>query len=347
MMKKFFTLAIIYLLPFCLLIYLLAQIFFPQKPNAYTKITLGQPISILVAGDSIGAGSGASKPEYNFANRLKATLQEKYSVSSSIVNTSMSGNTTYASLIRVFKLKGYNFDLVILCSGQNDNASNLGKYYEALIRNIKIKYPNAEIISVLQSSQKTYTDKIKTIQTIAQYYNIPTADTIAPFTNGENGSYTSLTVDGIHPTNRGYAIYAKVLEDLINKNVHCKQKSKTKQLPPPLFPDSLYHVCFQELSTNILTRTNNIFTGKINLPKSSLIGMEVYFISGTNYYEVLINEKSIVKKQFYWKYSDKHFITDIVQTSITGPSTITINFGSSKQANSFKGFFVTYPKQND
>ena len=71
-----FLLILIYLIPFCLLVYLLVQVFSPKKPNVYTKIAKGQPISILVVGDSIGAGSGASKPEYNFANRLKIALQK-------------------------------------------------------------------------------------------------------------------------------------------------------------------------------------------------------------------------------------------------------------------------------
>ena len=315
-----------------------------QKSNVYAKIAQGKHISILVAGDSIGAGSGASKPEFSFASRLKTFLQEKYSVSSTVVNTSMGGNTTYASIIRAFKLnKDLNFDLVILCSGENDNAITLGQYYEALIRNIKNKYPNADIISILQSSQKTYTDKIKTIQIITQHYNIPTVDTIIPFTNGENGSYSSLTVDGIHPTNKGYSLYAKALETLIEQNMQNNQKSKKHKLPPPIFANSIKHSCFIELSTNTLTRTENTFIGKINLPVSSFIGIEVNFITGTNSYEIYVNEKNLVKKEFYWKYPNKHFITDISETSFTGPQTIKITFDSPYQADSFKGFFVTYP----
>lgn len=221
-----FLLILVYLPPLCLLLFLLANNFLPKTENVYSKIAKGQPISILVAGDSIGAGSGASSPEFNFANRLKAALQQKYSVTATVVNVSMGDNTTYAPLIRVFKLnKNHDFDLAIICSGENDNASTLGPYYEALIRNIKTKYPSAEIISILQSSQKTYTDKIKTIQKIAQHYNIPTADTIIPFTNGENGTYSSLTVDDIHPSNKGYAIYTKVLENLIATNIPKSQAS--------------------------------------------------------------------------------------------------------------------------
>ena len=71
--------------------------------------------------------------------------------------------------------------------------------------------------------------------------------------------------------------------------------------------------------------------------------MEVNFITGTNSYEVQINKKRLAKYNFYWEFPGKHFITDIAKTAITGPSTISITFDSPKQANSFKGLFVTHP----
>lgn len=346
-MKKFFTIAIIYLLPLCLLTYLLTNAFIPKKPNFYDKIAQGQPISILVVGDSIGGGSGSTKPEFNFANRLKTALQKKYSVTATIVNVSMGGNTTYAPLIRVFKLpQERNFDLVILCCGENDHISTLGRYYEALVRNVKTKYPNAEIISTLQSSQKVYTGKIKTIQSIAQHYNIPTADTIAPFTNGENGEYNTLTADGIHPNNKGYAIYAKVLENLIATNIYKKQAFRLpliRKLPIPLFTDSLNYVCFQTFPTNVLTRTENTFTGKITFSKNSSIGMDVYNIRGTNSYKLFINETQIALRRTNWKYNKKHFITELKEIIVTGECQVSISFGTQNQADSFKGFYVTYP----
>lgn len=94
--KRILVVTLVYLPPLCLLLFLLANNFLPKTENFYSKIAKGQPISILVAGDSIGAGSGASKPEFNFANRLKFALQQKYSVTATVVNVSMGGNTTYA-----------------------------------------------------------------------------------------------------------------------------------------------------------------------------------------------------------------------------------------------------------
>ena len=223
MLKKsnILLLILVYLPPLCLIIFLLANIFLMPKGNVYSKIAKGKPISILVAGDSIGAGAGSSKPEHNFANLLKARLLLKYGVTATVLNTSMGGNFSYSEYIRVSMLpKNDNFDLVILCCGENDLTSeSLGKTYEALIRTIKRKYPSAEIISILESSQKAYTKKIKTIQSLAKHYGIPTVDTIEPFTNGQNGEYESLTRDGIHPNDKGYTIYADVLDNLIAEQI--------------------------------------------------------------------------------------------------------------------------------
>ena len=234
MSKKLLILIFTYLLPLLLLAYLLAPIFSSKTTNAYAKISKGQPISILVVGDSIGEGQGASKPERNFPNRLKSLLQKKYNVTASTKNICMGGNTTYASYVRTYQLPNTNtFDLVIICSGENDYEKKPGVFYEALVRTVKTKYPNAEIISVLQHSQKTYTQKIKAIQNIADHYGISTADTIPPFTNGENGDYQSLTVDNTHPNDKGYAIYAETLENLIATNI-LKQHYVSRDLSSPL-----------------------------------------------------------------------------------------------------------------
>lgn len=73
-----FLLLLVYFIPLCLIIFLLANTFLTSKGNVYSKIAKGKPIFILVAGDSIGAGAGVSKPERNFANLLKARLLQKY-----------------------------------------------------------------------------------------------------------------------------------------------------------------------------------------------------------------------------------------------------------------------------
>lgn len=239
--------------------------------------------------------------------------------------------------------KNENFDLVIICCGENDLTSeSLGKTYEALIRKIKTKYPSAEIISVLESSQKAYTKKIKTIQSLANHYGIPTADTIEPFTNGQNGEYKSLARDGIHPNDKGYAIYADVLENLIAEQV----QSGLTSFPEPLFPASLEFASFQSFPTNIFKRDGNEFSCKMNIPENAHIGIGLDFLKGSNYYELAINGKSFVKKEEYRKFPPKSYIIDLTEfkrPKISGDTDIKLIFKWKEQADSFNGLFISSP----
>ena len=357
-----FLLLLVYFIPLCLIIFLLANTFLTQKGNVYSKIAKGKPISILVAGDSIGAGAGASKPERNFANLLKARLLQKYGVNATVLNTSMGGNFSYSEYVRVSMLpKNGNFDLVILCCGENDLTSeSLGKTYEALIRTIKRKYPSAKIISILESSQKAYTKKIKTIQSLAKHYGIPTVDTIEPFTNGQNGEYESLTRDGIHPNDKGYTIYADVLDNLIAEQIQRYRDteiqryrdilngltSKKPILPDPIFPSSFEFANFHSFSTNIFVRDGNEFSCKMNIPENAHIGIGLDFLKGSNYYELAINGKSFVKKEEYRKFPPKSYIIDLTEfkrPKVSGETDIKLIFKRKEQADSFNGIFISSP----
>ncbi len=76
-----------------------------------------------------------------------------------------------------------DYDLAIICYGQNDGAEGFSTNYEFIIRAIRSKYTDCSIISILESSQREYTEKMTTIQSICEHYSIPVADTIAAFNN--------------------------------------------------------------------------------------------------------------------------------------------------------------------
>lgn len=347
---------LVYLPPLCLLLFLLANTFIPLEDNFYSKINKGQPISILVAGDSIGKGFGASKPELNFVGLLKEYLLHNYSVTSTVVNTSMGGNSSYSEYVRVSQLSNAEkFDLVIICCGENDlSYKSLGKAYEALIRTVKIKFPNAEIISVLQSSQKTYTKKIQTIQSLSKHYDIPMADTIEPFTNGNNGEYRFLTRDGIHPNDKGYSIYASVIENLIKAKVPSERKrsaiysliNKKYKIPEPLLSDSAEYANFQEFTTKHFKRQGNEFNCTINIPQNSHLGIDVNLLEGSNCYELILNGNPVSKKEFVRKhFTQRHIIelTDNLKLNTSAEANICLKFKFKNQANSFKGLFISSP----
>lgn len=85
----------------------------------------------------------------------------------------MGGNASYAEYVRTMILNDdTDYDLVVICYGQNDSTDGFSTDYEALVRAIRNKYTNSSIISILESSQKEYTEKMITIQNICAQYNI-------------------------------------------------------------------------------------------------------------------------------------------------------------------------------
>ena len=100
------------------------------RDSFYQMLYNGLDVNVLIVGDSIGAGSGASDNDHRWANLLKANLESKYGVSVNLTNVSMGGNASYAGYVRTMSLNDdVAYDLVVLCYGQNDSNANFSLYY--------------------------------------------------------------------------------------------------------------------------------------------------------------------------------------------------------------------------
>ena len=185
----------------------------------YQKLSDGFDVNILIVGDSIGAGSGTETEGQQWFRQLQTYLRTVNKSKVSVTNISMGGNASYAGYVRTSALNDdVNYDLAIICYGQNDSADSFSTNYESIIRAIRSKYPDCSIISILESSQKEYTEKMITIQSICEYYSIPVADTIDAF-NNSGKAYDDLSNDGVHPNDAGQKIYFETVKVVIDDNV--------------------------------------------------------------------------------------------------------------------------------
>lgn len=189
------------------------------EDSFYQKLSDGFDVNVLIVGDSIGAGAGAQSDGTEWFGQLQAYLQTIDKGNISFTNISMGGNASYAGYVRTMALNdGIDYDLAIICYGQNDGIDGFSTNYESIIRAIRSRYPDCSIISILESSQREYTDKMTTIQSICEHYGIPVADTIAAFNNsGKN--YEELSGDGVHPNDAGQGIYFETVKAIIDDNV--------------------------------------------------------------------------------------------------------------------------------
>lgn len=198
-----------------------------DKMTIYDKARQGYSLNILINGDSIGEGNSDTAWGTIVANDLK----ELYKLPSvQVSNISLGGNTSYAGYSRLNCTDSESgYDLVFICYGQNDaDDSDFPIMYESMLRATIKKYPKAQVVAILESSQKEYTNKINQIIEICEYYKIPYVDTIAAFE--ESGySYEKLTDDGVHPNEQGRQVYADAIFSVIQEQV--LDKSHKTELP--------------------------------------------------------------------------------------------------------------------
>ena len=190
-----------------------------NNDSFYQKLVDGFDVNVLIVGDSIGVGIN----ETSWAGLLASYLQTTYKCKVNLTNVSMGGNSSYAGYARTLMLDdGVDYDLAVICYGQNDREQDFSLYYESIIRALRSKFSKCSVISILESSQRTYTNKMTTIQKICEHYNIPVADTIAAFANSGK-EYSELCSDNVHPNDEGKVIYFETVKNIVDKDVYKRQ----------------------------------------------------------------------------------------------------------------------------
>ena len=236
------------------------------------------------------------------------------------------------------------YDLVVLCYGQNDSNANFSLYYESIIRAVKIRYPKASIICILESSQKDYTEKIQLIEEIANHYGFPVADTIAPF----QINYDNLVRDGIHPNDDGQQVYNETVMNVIKPLVTARQECDPQGVIVVNDQVTTFDT-FQKFPVDQFTREGNTFT--LNTKTHGVIlGIDYNFTSGANNCKILVDGVEYAASEiiFNYDFSQRHII--IVNKWLEGEtvyvqSEIKVVFAEDEagknQADGFKGLALS------
>ncbi|BBI34064.1 SGNH/GDSL hydrolase family protein [Cohnella abietis] len=205
------------------------------KKDLYEKLKSGSSINYLVLGDSIGESDGADNENERWFLGLTKKLHDAYKADVLHEINGTPGGGAFGGWIDYLTLEKNKsgYDMVILCFGQNDQSSvELEMYqanYEALVRKIKTDYPQAEIVTLVESSlsKEPFVD---TIKAISSHYGLLNVDTRAAF-RASGKPYHTLTNDGTHPNSEGYKYYTQSIFDAIESKVH---SSVITVLPPKL-----------------------------------------------------------------------------------------------------------------
>ncbi len=307
-----------------------------QYLSAYDKLQAGEDISVLVVGDSIAEGTGASSG-HSWAKMLPDKIKETYGSECTLTNVSMGGNASIAGITRINILDDdIDYDLAIICYGENDNDDwTFAPDYEGIIRALKIKYGNIDIISVLESSQRDYTNKMNQILTIAEYYNIPVADTIEAF-NESGYEYDELVGapdDLVHPNDLGHQIYMETVLDVIQSEVGSQRTysdSVTKY-------DSYRYLAKEDF------RKVGALSYEVQMdPVTAAIAIYRVFGPGDNSVTISVDGTVVAQESRDWPFSfTQAHIYPMTLEPVNLGGKLTVSFATKEAADSFIGIMLT------
>ena len=294
----------------------------------------------MIVGDSIGAGSGTQTDGKQWYTQLQSYLKTVNKGIISVTNVSKGGNASYAGYVRTMALNDdVDYDLAIICYGQNDSTDGFSTNYESIIQAIRTKYPNCSIISILESSQREYTEKMTTIQSICEHYSIPVADTIASF-NTSGKAYDDLTGDGVHPNEAGQEIYFETVKSVIDDNVAASTGKMTDVDVINADVHKFDNFVWYDASSDFERVDDTTFT--ISTSASGILGIDYTFESGDNKADIYVDGELFESPTvtFDYDFSQRHIL--VVSDDCTVNDEIKVVFTSKDQADGFKGMCFSW-----
>ncbi|WP_286080063.1 SGNH/GDSL hydrolase family protein [Parablautia intestinalis] len=299
----------------------------------------GNTIKILIVGDSIGEGAGASDPSLKWYKYLIPYMKDTYGVNLDITNISMGGNTSYAGYARVMMLDDKeNYDLAIVCYGENDKSEDFSLYYESILWAIRYKFPDSKMITILESSQRDYTAKIKVIQDLSEHYDAYVADTIAAFRNSGR-AYEELCDDGTHPNDEGQRVYYETVKPLVSE-LYKKSEQTTKQEIEAVNKELINYEKFRYYSLNEFKKIDEYTYELESVAAGGILGIDYTCVKGESRISIYINDQNLCDKQLVWENDFTLRFIEEVTDKVETDSKLRLVFSSKEQAKAFHGIII-------
>lgn len=307
------------------------------KYSFYQKLEHGYDTDILILGDSTAADADFSA--------LSEHLQSKYlSASGSAVNVTSLANADGNLLCDVLRVNEMpdkpDYDLAILCYGQNDSGNNVTQNFESLIAALKSRFPDCSIICTIEPGFHSITTELQAMTDVCSAHHVPVINLFSEFYDKGADSYfdyfdssqTSLGEKGIDEWNT-------LLCALIDENV---ARSTGKMDDTPLISrksEEMAKLRFIPIDDVRVSRTDDTsysldFKAKgasYILHKQDVGGSDVKVIADDILYQF--------GKPCGIKAPDGSYIIPIYE-ELSCEKDFTINFSSKELADGLEGFYL-------
>lgn len=156
------------------------------KYSFYQKLENGYGTDILILGDSTAADADFSA--------LSEHLQSKYlSASGSAVNVTNLANADGNLLCDVLRVNEMpdkpDYDLAILCYGQNDSGNDVTQNFESLIVALKRRFPDCSIICTIEPGFHAITTELQAMTDVCSAHHVPVINLFSEFYDKGADSY--------------------------------------------------------------------------------------------------------------------------------------------------------------
>ena len=254
-----------------------------ENDSFYQRLTDGFPVRIMVIGDSIAGGRGASDRAHTWHTLLENRIEETYGVDVGFVSEAMNDNTAYGGYVKAMTVDAKaDPDLVIVCFGEDDKTANFGIYYESILRALQAKYPDASLMTVIENASRYETENNRTVRTLSEHYGIPCADALAEAEASE-AEYDILLDPVGYPTDEGQKVYADAFFRTIEAEA-AGRRGKDSTDTAALYAETSQFEKLDIYPADKFEREGNTFT--LEVPAAGLsgriLGIDYDYVTGTN-----------------------------------------------------------------
>lgn len=193
-----------------------------EKEDFYSKLKNKSDVRMLVLGDGLALSQGRNTIEGKWDEGIKNWITQTYGSKVEFKSLAKAGANSTVGLQEVQDSDINNYDLIIVCYGQNDNNKlvNIDTFktnYQGIINKVKEKNPNGVVLPILPSTLTKNNPYRAAIQTIAANSGIKTVDVRDEF---ENSGVDFNTLMGPQlPNDKGYKLYTEAVTKVIKDSM--------------------------------------------------------------------------------------------------------------------------------
>ena len=305
-----------------------------ESDSFYQKLQDGFDVKILVVGDTIANGYGASSADATWFNLVKKSIEEQYNVGVTMDNVSILDSGAYASYARVKMTEDKDYDLALICTGANDAEETLPVYYEALLRAVRDTFTKCNVITIQEYMESDNNARNMTIQSLSNAYNALSVDMysqmiLEPAPYLQNGGYLN---------DAGHQLYADSVISEIEKAVKGGVEYSVTQTAP-IYTETLKFDRFLYVPADMFTRTGRQYVIETSLTGIVALDFDVY--PGDNSFDFYLDRVKTASLVLTNAIASPVEHIELIEGEVKANRRVGVIFATEEVADSFRGMCVT------